>query len=127
MNISGSPVQAVRSGIRHGRDLRLVLDVSGRVATKSFVLQPSSDNKGYRLVVDLLQGGAGACRRQHRRRKRHRWSMPLLLHPHPRVAQSTRRSWWRPTLLLSRTFAMWWLPSMPGMAALIPVPMAPVG
>jgi N-acetylmuramoyl-L-alanine amidase len=59
VNLSGSPVQAVRSGIRHGRDLRLVLDVSGKVATKSFVLQPASGNQGYRLVVDI-QGGAAA-------------------------------------------------------------------
>ena len=59
VNLSGSPVQAVRSGVRHGRDLRLVLDVSGKVTTKSFVLQPASGNQGYRLVVDL-QGGAVA-------------------------------------------------------------------
>jgi N-acetylmuramoyl-L-alanine amidase len=55
-NFSGSPVQSVRSGIRHGRDLRVVMDLSARVALKSFVLQPS-DNQGYRLVVDLAQTG----------------------------------------------------------------------
>jgi len=58
VNVSGSPVQALRSGIRHGRDLRLVLDVSGKVAIKSFVLQPASGNQGYRLVVDLQAGAA---------------------------------------------------------------------
>jgi len=58
VNLSGSPVQAVRSGIRHGRDLRLVLDVSGKVAIKSFVLQPASSNQAYRLVVDLQDGAA---------------------------------------------------------------------
>ena len=61
VNINGSLVQAVRSGIRHGRDLRLVLDVSGKVTAKSFVLQPSSGNQGYRLVVDLQEGGANAA------------------------------------------------------------------
>jgi N-acetylmuramoyl-L-alanine amidase len=62
VNLSGSPVRAVRSGIRHGRDLRLVLDVKGKVAAKSFILQPSSDIHGYRLVVDLRQaGGAPAA------------------------------------------------------------------
>ena len=56
VNLSGSLVRAVRSGIRRGRDLRLVLDVSGKVATKSFVLQPASGNQGYRLVVDIQSG-----------------------------------------------------------------------
>jgi N-acetylmuramoyl-L-alanine amidase len=55
VNISGSPVQQVRSGIRHGRDLRLVLEVNGKLATKSFILQPSSNNRDYRLVLDLQQ------------------------------------------------------------------------
>ena len=55
VNISGSPLQAVRSGIRHGRDLRLVLDLNDKVAIKSFILQPSAEVQGYRLVVDLLQ------------------------------------------------------------------------
>ena len=58
VNLSGSLVRAVRSGIRRGRDLRLVLDVSGKVATKSFVLQPASGNQGYRLVVDIQSGAA---------------------------------------------------------------------
>lgn len=58
VNIGGSPVQAVRSGIRHGRDLRLVLDVNGKVAAKSFILQPSADIRGYRLVIDLQQAAA---------------------------------------------------------------------
>ena len=55
-NFSGSPIQSLRSGIRHGRDLRVVLDLSAPVALKSFVLQPS-DNQGYRLVVDLKRTG----------------------------------------------------------------------
>ena len=47
---SGSPIQAVRSGTRNGHDLRVVLDVDGEVATKSFLLQPSG-KQGYRLVI----------------------------------------------------------------------------
>lgn len=55
-NFSGSPVQTVRSGIRNGHDLRMVVDLSAKVTLKSFVLQPS-DKQGYRLVVDLGQVG----------------------------------------------------------------------
>ena len=55
-NFNGSPVQSVRSGIRNGRDLRVVVDLGAKVSLKSFVLQPS-DNQGYRLVIDLIQPG----------------------------------------------------------------------
>ncbi|MEJ2651174.1 MAG: N-acetylmuramoyl-L-alanine amidase [Gammaproteobacteria bacterium] len=57
VHVNGSPVQAVRSGIRHGRDLRLVLVVKSKVVTKSFILQPSAAVRGYRLVVDLQRVG----------------------------------------------------------------------
>jgi N-acetylmuramoyl-L-alanine amidase len=43
----------MRSGVREGDDLRLVLDLKQRVRAKSFVLQPN-DKYGYRLVVDLV-------------------------------------------------------------------------
>jgi len=49
---TGGPVQKLRSGIRHGRDLRVVLDLNTKTVIKSFVLQPSGHH-GYRLVVDL--------------------------------------------------------------------------
>lgn len=55
----GSPIQAVRSGTRNGHDLRVVLDVDGEVATKSFLLQPSG-KQGYRLVIELTRPSAGA-------------------------------------------------------------------
>lgn len=58
VHIYGSPVQAVRSGVRHGRDLRLVLDVNDKVVTKSFILQPSTKDQGFRLVVDLQHAAA---------------------------------------------------------------------
>lgn len=51
----------VRSAVRHGRDLRVVLDLKTDVATKSFTLRPSHQY-GNRLVVDLFpkQGAAVA-------------------------------------------------------------------
>jgi N-acetylmuramoyl-L-alanine amidase len=42
----------VRSGIRNGKDLRIVLDLKGKVRPKSFVLHPNSQY-GHRLVIDL--------------------------------------------------------------------------
>lgn len=53
-NLSGSPVRAMRSGIRNGHDLRVVLDLDAQAALNSFVLQPSATQR-YRLVVDLRQ------------------------------------------------------------------------
>ncbi len=58
VHVGGSSVQALRSGIRHGRDLRFVLDMSAKVTPKSFIMQPSASNPGYRLVIDLKQPGA---------------------------------------------------------------------
>ncbi len=43
----------VRTGVRNGEDLRVVLDLNERVNAKSFVLQPNRQY-GYRLVVDLM-------------------------------------------------------------------------
>lgn len=45
-------VQGLRSGIRNGNELRVVLDLKQPVRPKSFVLQPTSDY-GHRLVLDL--------------------------------------------------------------------------
>ncbi|MEA3275723.1 MAG: N-acetylmuramoyl-L-alanine amidase [Pseudomonadota bacterium] len=60
---SGDPLLiGVRSGVREGDDLRLVLDLKQRVRAKSFVLQPN-DQYGHRLVVDLMptvQKGLGS-------------------------------------------------------------------
>jgi len=46
-------VAGVRTGVRNGHDLRVVLDVSRAVKPKSFLLEPN-DTYGHRLVVDLL-------------------------------------------------------------------------
>ncbi|MEJ2573916.1 MAG: AMIN domain-containing protein [Gammaproteobacteria bacterium] len=53
---SRSPVLAIRSGIRHDHDLRVVLDVKDKVTFKSRILRPAG-NHGYRLVIDLVQKG----------------------------------------------------------------------
>ncbi|WP_353221457.1 N-acetylmuramoyl-L-alanine amidase [Salinisphaera sp. C84B14] len=59
-NIDGSGlVKRVRTGVRHGTDLRVVLDLDGQVSPKSFMLDPDGDH-GYRLVVDLKPKGAKA-------------------------------------------------------------------
>jgi N-acetylmuramoyl-L-alanine amidase len=43
----------VRSGIRDGDDLRLVLDLKQTVRAKSFLLEPN-DQYGHRVVVELM-------------------------------------------------------------------------
>ena len=48
----------LRSGIRDGDDLRLVLDLKQKVRAKSFLLHPN-ERYGHRLVVDLLPAGGG--------------------------------------------------------------------
>lgn len=55
---AGDPLLGgVRSGIRDGNDLRLVLDLKQAVRAKSFLLEPN-DQYGHRLVVDLAPAGA---------------------------------------------------------------------
>lgn len=49
----GDTISRLRSGVRNGRDLRLVLDLTAEVKPRSFVLPPQ-DGQGHRLVVDLL-------------------------------------------------------------------------
>ncbi len=46
-------LRKVRTGVRNGGDLRVVLDLKEQVKAKSFVLQPNRQY-GYRLVVDLM-------------------------------------------------------------------------
>ena len=45
-------IEGLRSGVRNGRDLRLVLDLKGKVKPRSFLLKPDGAN-GHRVVVDL--------------------------------------------------------------------------
>ena len=49
-------VKSLRSGVRNGTDLRLVLDTSGTVRPRSFLLKPNGEY-GHRLVVDLYAAG----------------------------------------------------------------------
>ncbi|MFM7274293.1 MAG: N-acetylmuramoyl-L-alanine amidase [Gammaproteobacteria bacterium] len=55
-DLSGTPVQRIRSGLFGKQDLRIVLDLAAAVEAKSFMLPPS-DGHGHRLVVDLRQAG----------------------------------------------------------------------
>ncbi|NBD96378.1 MAG: AMIN domain-containing protein [Gammaproteobacteria bacterium] len=50
-------IRRVRHGVRDGSDLRVVLDLSGQVRPKSFLLAPAGEY-GHRLVVDLYPEGA---------------------------------------------------------------------
>ncbi len=57
LDLSGSPIQRIRSAPRHGDDLRVVLDLKRDVKPRSFQLEPNAEY-GNRLVVDLIQEGA---------------------------------------------------------------------
>ena len=52
LDFTGSPITKVRSGVREGNDVRIVLDLTTRVNPSSFTLAPNSE-LGDRLVVDL--------------------------------------------------------------------------
>ena len=54
LELSNTPVAGLRSGIRHGDDLRIVLDLAGPVRPRSFVL-PANRQYGERLVLDLYE------------------------------------------------------------------------
>lgn len=51
-------IRRIRTGIRHGTDVRIVMDLTRAVRAKSFMLEPDADH-GYRLVVDLYRGSGG--------------------------------------------------------------------
>jgi len=50
--LKNTPVKAVRSGVREGDDLRVVLDMSATVKPRSFALK-ANEKTGDRLVLDL--------------------------------------------------------------------------
>lgn len=52
-DLEDSPVRSIRSGIRDGNDLRIVLDLHSKIRANSFLLGPSGEY-GERLVVDLF-------------------------------------------------------------------------
>lgn len=52
LKLDNTPVTRVRSGVRDGDDLRVVLDISAVVSPRSFALK-ANDKAGDRLVLDL--------------------------------------------------------------------------
>lgn len=50
--LKGTPIQRLRSGVRNGDDLRLVLDLSEQVRPRSFALK-ATERAADRLVIDL--------------------------------------------------------------------------
>lgn len=52
LKLDNTPITRVRSGVREGDDLRVVLEVSASVDPRSFALQ-ANDKAGDRLVLDL--------------------------------------------------------------------------
>lgn len=53
LQLKGTPIQKIRHGSRNQKDLRIVLDLSEKVASESFLLKPNA-TYGHRLVVDLF-------------------------------------------------------------------------
>ncbi len=56
LDLSGSPIQRIRSAPRNGNDLRVVLDLKSNIKPRSFQLEPNQQY-GHRLVVDLIDEG----------------------------------------------------------------------
>lgn len=56
LDLTGSPVERIRSATRNGNDLRVVLDLRKEIKPRSFLLEPNQQY-GHRLVVDLIQEG----------------------------------------------------------------------
>jgi N-acetylmuramoyl-L-alanine amidase len=52
LKLSNTPVSSVRSGVREGDDLRVVLEISDEVDPRSFTLK-ANEQAGDRLVLDL--------------------------------------------------------------------------
>ncbi|HLV78230.1 MAG TPA: N-acetylmuramoyl-L-alanine amidase [Marinobacter sp.] len=53
VSLKGSPIRRIRSAVRNGRDLRVVLDLENDIKPRSFALEPNQQY-GHRLVVDLI-------------------------------------------------------------------------
>ncbi|SEM40474.1 N-acetylmuramoyl-L-alanine amidase [Halomonas caseinilytica] len=59
LDLSGSAIREVRTGVRNGDDLRVVLELSRAVEPRHFTLEPN-EQYGHRLVVDLEYPGESA-------------------------------------------------------------------
>ncbi len=53
LQLRDTPIKRIRHGVRNKNDLRIVLDLSEKVAVESFLLKPNA-TYGHRLVVDLF-------------------------------------------------------------------------
>jgi len=53
LSLEGTPIERVRSGVRNGDDLRLVLDLATAIRPRSFALR-ATDRAADRLVIDLF-------------------------------------------------------------------------
>lgn len=56
LDFDDSPITGMRSGVRNGTDVRVVLDLSREINPSSFTLEPNAEQKD-RLVVDLYDMG----------------------------------------------------------------------
>lgn len=74
VNVTGSAIKSIRSGLRGANDLRIVLDVKTPFSPKAMALKPNREY-GHRVVVDLL-GTTPA---------------PLVASPTPRVVKQAPR------------------------------------
>lgn len=59
LDLSKTPIKKIRTGVRHGKDLRLVMDLSDAVKPRSFLLKKSSKASD-RLVFDLYDQNSAA-------------------------------------------------------------------
>jgi N-acetylmuramoyl-L-alanine amidase len=59
LTLSKTPVTRIRSGVREGDDLRVVLDMGAKVKPRSFALK-ANNQAGDRLVLDLYDEKSGA-------------------------------------------------------------------
>jgi len=57
LKLDNTPIKRIRSGVREGDDLRVVLDISAPINPRSFELK-ANDKAGDRLVLDLYDQGA---------------------------------------------------------------------
>lgn len=57
LEVDNTPIEGIRSGIRHGRDLRVVFDLSKAVQPRSFLLKEKGRYSD-RLVIDLYDSDA---------------------------------------------------------------------
>ena len=63
LDLTNTPISLVRSGVRDGRDLRVVFDIKEGVDPRSFALKANAQ-AGDRLVLDLYGGGGGEQKRR---------------------------------------------------------------